>query len=89
MLVDILCSSLVSGIRFVTEDRNHDIGNGNRGKDERVRRGRYIIPCGMHCVDSIEIMPGVRASNDRCLILDDGPTVVIGDLHLEIGRAHV
>jgi len=38
-------------------------------------------------VDSVEIIPGVRASNDRCLILDDGPTVVIGDLHLGYERA--
>ncbi len=30
----------------------------------------------------IEVMPGVTITNDRCLILDDGPTVVIGDLHL-------
>lgn len=29
-----------------------------------------------------EILPGVRVTNDRCLILDDGPTVVLGDLHL-------
>ena len=38
-------------------------------------------------MDSVEIMPGVRASNDRCLVLDDGPTVVIGDLHLGYERA--
>jgi len=38
-------------------------------------------------VDSIEIMPGVRASNDRCLVLDDGPTVIIGDLHLGYEKA--
>jgi putative SbcD/Mre11-related phosphoesterase len=38
-------------------------------------------------VDSIEIMPGVRISNDRCLILDEGPTVVIGDLHLGYEKA--
>jgi len=31
---------------------------------------------------SYEILPGVRVTNDRCLILDDGPTVVLGDLHL-------
>lgn len=31
---------------------------------------------------SIRIMPGVTITNDRCLILDDGPTAVIGDLHL-------
>ncbi len=30
----------------------------------------------------IQVMPGVTITNDRCLILDDGPTVVIGDLHL-------
>lgn len=29
-----------------------------------------------------QVMPGVTITNDRCLILDDGPTVVIGDLHL-------
>ena len=38
-------------------------------------------------MDSIEIMPGVRASNDRCLVLDDGPTVIIGDLHLGYEKA--
>jgi putative SbcD/Mre11-related phosphoesterase len=38
-------------------------------------------------VKSIEIMPGVRASNDRCLILDDGPTVIIGDLHIGYEKA--
>lgn len=31
---------------------------------------------------SIEVMPGVTITNDRCLILEDGPTAVIGDLHL-------
>lgn len=31
---------------------------------------------------SYEILPGVRVTNDRCLILDDGPTAVLGDLHL-------
>jgi len=38
-------------------------------------------------VDSVEILPGVRASNERCLIIDEGPTVVIGDLHLGYERA--
>jgi len=38
-------------------------------------------------VDSIEIMPGVRICNDRCLVLSDGPTVVIGDLHLGYEKA--
>lgn len=31
---------------------------------------------------SFEILPGVRVTNDRCLVIDDGPTVVLGDLHL-------
>ncbi|MCL2032060.1 MAG: metallophosphoesterase [Methanomassiliicoccaceae archaeon] len=31
---------------------------------------------------SFEILPGVKVTNDRCLILDDGPTAVLGDLHL-------
>ena len=31
---------------------------------------------------SIEVLPGVTITNDRCLILADGPTAVIGDLHL-------
>ncbi len=31
---------------------------------------------------SYEILPGVRVTNDRCLILDDGPTAILGDLHL-------
>lgn len=38
-------------------------------------------------MDSIEIMPGVRATKDRCLVLDDGPTVVLGDLHLGYEKA--
>jgi len=33
-------------------------------------------------MQSFEILPGVRVTNDRCLLLDDGPTVVLGDLHL-------
>lgn len=31
---------------------------------------------------SLEILPGVKITNSRCLVLDDGPTVVFGDLHL-------
>lgn len=31
---------------------------------------------------SIKLMSGVTITNDRCLILDEGPTAVIGDLHL-------
>lgn len=31
---------------------------------------------------TLEIRPGVHITNDKCLILDEGPTVVIGDLHL-------
>jgi len=34
-----------------------------------------------------EILPGIRISSDRCLIIDDGPTVVLGDLHLGYERA--
>jgi len=33
-------------------------------------------------MDSLEIRNGIRITNDRCLILEDGPTAVIGDLHL-------
>ncbi|MDR3281997.1 MAG: metallophosphoesterase [Candidatus Methanoplasma sp.] len=33
-------------------------------------------------MQSLEILPGVRITNDRCLLLDDGPTAVLGDLHL-------
>lgn len=36
---------------------------------------------------SLEILPGVRITSDRCLILDEGPTVVLGDLHLGYERA--
>jgi len=36
---------------------------------------------------SIEILPGIHVTNDKCLVLDDGPTVVIGDLHLGYERA--
>lgn len=36
----------------------------------------------------MEILPGVRITNDRCLILEDeGPTAVLGDLHLGYERA--
>ena len=31
---------------------------------------------------TLKVMDGVTITNDRCLILDDGPTAVIGDLHL-------
>ncbi|MGI6008610.1 MAG: metallophosphoesterase [Methanomethylophilus sp.] len=31
---------------------------------------------------SVKVMPGVSITNDRCLILDEGPTAVVGDLHL-------
>jgi len=34
-----------------------------------------------------EILPGVTIANERCLILSEGPTVVIGDLHLGYERA--
>lgn len=33
-------------------------------------------------MDSMEILDGVRITNDRCLILEDCRTAVIGDLHL-------
>ena len=38
-------------------------------------------------MESVEILPGVRVTNDRCLLLDDGPTVVLGDLHLGYEKA--
>ncbi len=38
-------------------------------------------------MDSMEIMPGVRVTKERCLLLDDGPTVVLGDLHLGYEKA--
>ena len=38
-------------------------------------------------MDTVEILPGVRVTNDRCLLLDDGPTVVLGDLHLGYEKA--
>jgi putative SbcD/Mre11-related phosphoesterase len=38
-------------------------------------------------MESLEILPGVRVTNDRCLVLDDGPTVVLGDLHLGYEKA--
>ena len=34
-----------------------------------------------------EILPGVHITSDRCLVLDEGPTVVLGDLHLGYERA--
>ena len=36
---------------------------------------------------SKEILPGVTITNDRCLVLDEGPTIVLGDLHLGYERA--
>lgn len=38
-------------------------------------------------MESMEILPGVRVTNDRCLLLDDGPTIVLGDLHLGYEKA--
>jgi putative SbcD/Mre11-related phosphoesterase len=38
-------------------------------------------------VDSVEIEPGVRVTNDRCLILEKEHTLVIGDLHLGYEKA--
>lgn len=38
-------------------------------------------------MDSVEIMPGVHVTKDRCLILDDGPTAVLSDLHLGYEKA--
>ena len=35
----------------------------------------------------LEIMPGVRITRDRCLVLEEGPTIVLGDLHLGYERA--
>ncbi|MBO4797229.1 MAG: hypothetical protein J5494_00405, partial [Candidatus Methanomethylophilaceae archaeon] len=54
--------------------------DGGSGKTGKMRRGG--IP-----VRSIEILPGVRITSDRCLILDEGPTMVLGDLHLGYERA--
>lgn len=31
---------------------------------------------------TMRIRPGVTITNDRCLLLDEGRTMVIGDLHL-------
>ncbi len=36
---------------------------------------------------SMEILPGIRITRDRCLVMDEGPTVVLGDLHLGYERA--
>ncbi len=38
-------------------------------------------------MDSVEIEPGVRVTNDRCLILEKERTLVIGDLHLGYEKA--
>jgi putative SbcD/Mre11-related phosphoesterase len=38
-------------------------------------------------MNSLEIAPGVTITNDRCLILEDGPTAVLGDLHLGYEKA--
>jgi len=44
----------------------------------------HRIPGSMR---SLEILPGVRVTSDRCLVLEEGPTVVLGDLHLGYERA--
>ncbi len=41
----------------------------------------------MAVMRSLRILPGVTITSDRCLILDEGPTVVLGDLHLGYERA--
>lgn len=38
--------------------------------------------CHRAAVRSIEILPGVMITNDRCVILEEGPTAILGDLHL-------
>lgn len=38
-------------------------------------------------MDSAEILPGVRVFSDRCLIMEEGRVMVIGDLHLGYERA--
>ena len=38
-------------------------------------------------MDSVEIEPGVRVTNDRCLVLEKEHTLVIGDLHLGYEKA--
>lgn len=38
-------------------------------------------------MESLEILPGVRITNDRCLLLREGRTAVLGDLHLGYERA--
>ncbi len=38
-------------------------------------------------MQSIEILPGVRITNDRCLVIDEGSIVVLGDLHLGYEKA--
>lgn len=55
--------------------------------DLNIYRPRQTILCHEHLVGDmgvrkIRIMPGVTITNDRCLVLDEGPTAVIGDLHL-------
>ena len=36
---------------------------------------------------SKEILPGITITSDRCLVMAEGPTVVLGDLHLGYERA--
>lgn len=38
-------------------------------------------------MDTLEVLPGVSVTTDRCLVLDEGPTVVLGDLHLGYEKA--
>jgi metallophosphoesterase superfamily enzyme len=36
---------------------------------------------------TLEVLPDVKITSDRCVLLDNGRTAVIGDLHLGFEKA--
>lgn len=38
-------------------------------------------------MESVEVVPGVRVTNDRCIVFDEERVLVIGDLHLGYEKA--
>ena len=38
-------------------------------------------------MDSVEVEPGLRVTNDRCIVFEEEKVLVIGDLHLGYEKA--
>lgn len=54
----------------------------------RKPEASFIIEfCIVSSMKYKKILPGVCITSDRCLVLEEGPTVVLGDLHLGYERA--